>query len=140
MKNISVLLFIFFSSLAVNSAEHPSLFITQEEAVEIRNSLNTYPVFKKSYEIAKDYVDNTLLQKIEIPPQGEAGGYEHEKHKQNYRDMKAAGVLFTLTGDFGAQIESLKSILSTSEEGLKGIEELELGLVNFILQKHEISK
>lgn len=33
--------------------------------------------------------------------------------------------LFTLTGDFGAQIESLKSILSTSEEGLKGIEELE---------------
>lgn len=33
--------------------------------------------------------------------------------------------LFTLTGDFGAQIESLKFILSTSEEGLKGIEELE---------------
>ncbi|PSG89447.1 histidine--tRNA ligase [Aurantibacter aestuarii] len=33
--------------------------------------------------------------------------------------------LFTLAGDFGAQIESLKSILSTSEEGLKGIEELE---------------
>jgi histidyl-tRNA synthetase len=34
--------------------------------------------------------------------------------------------LFSLTGDFGAQIQSLKSILSTSEEGLKGIEELEL--------------
>lgn len=33
--------------------------------------------------------------------------------------------LFSLTGDFGAQIQSLKSILSTSEEGLKGIEELE---------------
>jgi histidyl-tRNA synthetase len=33
--------------------------------------------------------------------------------------------LFTLSGDFGAQIESLKSILSTSSEGLKGIEELE---------------
>ena len=33
--------------------------------------------------------------------------------------------LFTLKGDFGNQIESLKSILSTSEIGLKGIEELE---------------
>ncbi len=33
--------------------------------------------------------------------------------------------LFTLSGDFGNQIKSLKSILSTSEEGLKGIEELE---------------
>ncbi|MGB2683536.1 MAG: ATP phosphoribosyltransferase regulatory subunit, partial [Olleya sp.] len=32
--------------------------------------------------------------------------------------------LFTLKGDFGSQIESLKSILSTSEEGQKGIEEL----------------
>ncbi|AUC75965.1 MULTISPECIES: histidine--tRNA ligase [unclassified Olleya] len=33
--------------------------------------------------------------------------------------------LFTLTGDFGTQIERLKSILSTSEEGQKGIEELD---------------
>ncbi|MDO6758918.1 histidine--tRNA ligase [Tamlana sp. 2_MG-2023] len=32
--------------------------------------------------------------------------------------------LFTLSGTFESQIESLKSILSTSEEGLKGIEEL----------------
>jgi len=33
--------------------------------------------------------------------------------------------LFTLSGDFGSQIEPLKSILSTSAEGMKGIEELE---------------
>lgn len=33
--------------------------------------------------------------------------------------------LFELSGDFGSQIESLKSILSSSEIGLKGIEELE---------------
>lgn len=32
--------------------------------------------------------------------------------------------LFTLTGDFENKIESLKSILSTSQEGQKGIEEL----------------
>jgi len=33
--------------------------------------------------------------------------------------------LFSLKGDFGNQISELKSILSASEEGLKGIEELE---------------
>ena len=33
--------------------------------------------------------------------------------------------LFTLKGDFGNQIKELKTILSTSEEGKKGIEELE---------------
>lgn len=50
--------------------------------------------------------------------------------------------LFTLTGSFESQIDSLKSILSTSEEGLKGIEELafidtaisELGLTTATLQ------
>ena len=33
--------------------------------------------------------------------------------------------LFSLSGSFESQIESLKTILSTSDEGLKGIEELE---------------
>ena len=33
--------------------------------------------------------------------------------------------LFSLSGEFNSQIASLKAILSTSEEGLKGIEELE---------------
>lgn len=50
--------------------------------------------------------------------------------------------LFTLTGDFEAQIISLKSILSTSQEGKKGIEELafintaiaQLGLKTAMLQ------
>ncbi|HIC30678.1 MAG TPA: histidine--tRNA ligase [Flavobacteriaceae bacterium] len=50
--------------------------------------------------------------------------------------------LFSLSGDFGTQVESLTSILSTSEEGKKGIEELqfintaisELGLKSAILQ------
>lgn len=50
--------------------------------------------------------------------------------------------LFTLSGDFGAQISELKSILEASEDGMKGIEELEfintgiqsLGLQTAILQ------
>ncbi|WP_456438007.1 histidine--tRNA ligase [Psychroserpens sp.] len=33
--------------------------------------------------------------------------------------------LFSLSGDFGSQVSELKSILDTSEEGKKGIEELE---------------
>lgn len=50
--------------------------------------------------------------------------------------------LFTLSGDFGTQITELKTILNASEEGKKGIEELEfidntiseLGLETAILQ------
>ncbi|MGS2726609.1 histidine--tRNA ligase [Psychroserpens sp. BH13MA-6] len=45
--------------------------------------------------------------------------------------------LFSLAGDFGTQVAELKSILNASEEGLKGIEELEFinkGIDNLKLQ------
>ncbi len=57
-------------------------------------------------------------------------GEEKVKEEMLGKGISEAGIaklqpLFTLTGDFGSQIESLKSILSTSEEGQKGIEELD---------------
>ena len=36
---------------------------------------------------------------IEVPGHGEAGGYEHNRHKQNYIHMDMAGRLFLITGD-----------------------------------------
>ena len=57
-------------------------------------------------------------------------GEEKVKDEMRSKGISEDGItklqpLFTLKGDFGNQIESLKSILSTSEIGLKGIEELE---------------
>ena len=57
-------------------------------------------------------------------------GEEKVKEEMLAKGISEEGIsklqpLFTLTGDFGSQIESLKTILSTSEEGLKGIEELQ---------------
>ena len=57
-------------------------------------------------------------------------GEEKVKEEMLSKGISEEGIaklqpLFTLTGDFGSQIESLKSILITSEEGLKGIEELD---------------
>ncbi|RED42938.1 histidyl-tRNA synthetase [Winogradskyella eximia] len=57
-------------------------------------------------------------------------GEEKVKEEMRGKGISEDGItklqpLFTLKGDFGDQIESLKSILSTSEIGLKGIEELE---------------
>ncbi|MBU2951445.1 histidine--tRNA ligase [Tamlana agarivorans] len=74
-------------------------------------------------------------------------GEEKVKEEMLGKGISEAGIsklqpLFTLSGSFESQIESLKSILSTSEEGLKGIEELafidaaisELGLSTAKLQ------
>jgi histidyl-tRNA synthetase len=56
-------------------------------------------------------------------------GEEKVKEEMLSKGISAEGIsklqpLFTLSGSFETQIESLKSILSTSEEGKKGIEEL----------------
>ncbi len=74
-------------------------------------------------------------------------GEEKVKEEMLSKGISEAGIsklqpLFTLSGSFESQIESLKSILNTSEEGQKGIEELafindaitELGLSTATLQ------
>jgi histidyl-tRNA synthetase len=57
-------------------------------------------------------------------------GEEKVKEEMRNKGISEEGIsklqpLFTLKGDFGSQVESLKSILTSSEIGLKGIEELE---------------
>ncbi|WGD34157.1 histidine--tRNA ligase [Olleya sp. YS] len=57
-------------------------------------------------------------------------GEEKVKEEMLSKGISEEGIkklqpLFTLKGDFGTQINSLKSILNTSKEGQKGIEELE---------------
>ena len=57
-------------------------------------------------------------------------GEEKVKGEMRSKGISEEGItklqpLFTLKGDFGDQIEELKTILNSSEEGKKGIEELE---------------
>ncbi len=57
-------------------------------------------------------------------------GEEKVKEEMRSKGISEEGIsklqpLFSLKGDFGTQVESLKSILNASEVGLKGIEELE---------------
>jgi histidyl-tRNA synthetase len=74
-------------------------------------------------------------------------GEEKVKEEMLFKGISEAGIsklqpLFTLSGSFESQVESLKSILSSSKEGKKGIEELafinsaisELGLTMATLQ------
>ncbi len=74
-------------------------------------------------------------------------GEEKVKEEMLGKGISQSGIdklqpLFTLTGDFETQIESLKAILASSQEGLKGVEELqfintaitELGLKTATLQ------
>lgn len=81
------------------ASQHPCLMISKDEALEIRNSLGKYPLLDLSFDQAIKALNVTLANPIEVPPPGEAGGYEHERHKRNYRSMRDAGLLYQITGD-----------------------------------------
>jgi hypothetical protein len=80
-------------------AAHPSIFITKEEGAEIRAAAGKYPLLDRSLAAARETVERALASPIDVPQPGEAGGYAHERHKQNYREMQLAGLLYVITGD-----------------------------------------
>ena len=98
---IKMLIGIIFAAgfTGLQAKEHPCLLITAEEGREIRESLGQYPLLDQAYQNYIETVQQALECPIEVPLPGEAGGYEHEKHKQNYREMHQAGVLYVITGD-----------------------------------------
>ena len=100
-----LLLSYFFSLLyaemdfSLDKNSHPSLIIYEKEGVMINKSIDSYPLLKHTFDNLSREVNNAIKSPIEIPMPGEAGGYAHEKHKQNYRDMRNAGELFVITGE-----------------------------------------
>ncbi len=100
-----LLLSYFFSLLyaemdfSLDKNSHPSLIIYEKEGEMINKSIDSYPLLKHTFDNLLREVNNAIKSPIEIPMPGEAGGYAHEKHKQNYRDMRNAGELFVITGE-----------------------------------------
>ena len=93
-------IFIFFISFGLNATEHPGLFLTPNGVAEIRTSMGKYPNFDKSVNELKAIADKALKVKIEVPvPKDAGGGYTHEKHKNNYYELNAAGTMYQLTGN-----------------------------------------
>ena len=86
-------------SVTVWAADDPGLILSKSEAEVVRNALGKYPILDQSFNSLKSSVETALEKPMEIPQPGEAGGYEHERHKQNYRDMQSAGMLYRITED-----------------------------------------
>jgi oligo-alginate lyase len=79
--------------------QHPSVFLTKADAQSIRANAAKYPVLAASLADAKKVLAEALSHPTDVPQPGEAGGYAHERHKQNYREMQLAGELYQITGD-----------------------------------------
>lgn len=74
------------------------LLLNFEEAAELRKELGKDSLLGKALTRDIKQTDAYMADVgIEVPGHGEGGGYEHNRHKQNYIHMDLAGRLFLIT-------------------------------------------
>jgi len=93
-------LFLVLTNTAFSQQYEPLLLLSKAEAKNISQHLGDYKILEKSFsKVVKD-ADKALENKIEVPiPVDNGGGYTHEKHKKNYRELYYAGLAFQVTGE-----------------------------------------
>ncbi|WP_159799643.1 alginate lyase family protein [Flavobacterium sp. MK4S-17] len=91
----------FFAATTLVTAQNdPVLLLSKTDAQNISSHLKEYKILEKSFDKIRKTADKALKNKIEVPlPADNGGGYTHEKHKRNYREMYAAGVAYRVTGE-----------------------------------------
>ena len=81
------------------STYQPLLISFEEAAVYCVKELGKDSLMGRSLEQERQQLESYIKAPIEVPGHGEAGGYEHNRHKQNYIHMDIAGRLYLITED-----------------------------------------
>lgn len=85
--------------LVYAQSDRPRLVLTANDARLIRENAGRYPMFDRTFNDVKAQIEKALAAPIDVPVPKDAGGYTHERHKQNYSEMYLAGLLYSVTGD-----------------------------------------
>ncbi|HHP0510964.1 TPA: heparinase II/III domain-containing protein [Vibrio harveyi] len=86
--------------MSYQTQSYQPLLMNFEEAAELSKALGTDSLLGNA--LARDIkqADAYMAEVgIEVPGHGEGGGYEHNRHKQNYIHIDLAGRLFLITGE-----------------------------------------
>lgn len=88
------------SAMATVVKAEPNLVLTQQGVNEIKRSEQFPKLFATAYEDALQRVERSLAEGVVVPmPKDPGGGYTHERHKENYKIVHDAGILYQLTGE-----------------------------------------
>lgn len=74
-----------------------AILLTAEEIVELSKEVGRPSLMGKTIAANIKEVDAFMQLPMDVPGHGEGGGYEHNRHKQNYTYMNLAGRLFLIT-------------------------------------------
>ncbi|MFC2080260.1 heparinase II/III family protein [Bacteroidota bacterium] len=79
---------------------HPCLIIPEASVSELREAINTYPLWQATVEEYLQKADEIIAQPIDVPvPKDPAGGYTHSQHKLNAKAIKLTGVAYLVSGE-----------------------------------------
>ena len=73
------------------------ILLTEAEVELLRKEVGKPSLMGKSIEANRKGLEAFMRLPLDVPGHGEAGGYEHNRHKQNYTYMNLAGRLFLIT-------------------------------------------
>ncbi|ELH7809748.1 heparinase II/III family protein [Vibrio harveyi] len=73
------------------------ILLTEAEVELLRKEVGKPSLMGKSIEANRKELEAFMRLHLDVPGHGEAGGYEHNRHKQNYTYMNLAGRLFLIT-------------------------------------------
>jgi oligo-alginate lyase len=121
MKRL-LIMFCLLVVFCIAQAQHPITFFTGAEVASIKKGLATYPLLKQSYEDIKKQVDAWVDKDVDVPvPKDPAGGYTHDRHRDNYLLMFNSGILYNLTGEekYARLVKNILLKYATLNPGLK---------------------
>ncbi|MEL6697497.1 MAG: heparinase II/III family protein [Bacteroidota bacterium] len=99
--SISILFSLFLGTAKMAHAQtHPRLMLTPEGVTQIRSQLGKASLFDEQLAQTIQEVEAEIAKGIFVPiPKDMAGGYTHERHKQNFFVLQKAGNLFQITAE-----------------------------------------
>ncbi|USD67288.1 heparinase II/III family protein [Vibrio sp. SCSIO 43136] len=75
------------------------ILLANSEVEQLRKEVGKSSLMGKSIAKHVKELEAFMRLPLDVPGHGEAGGYEHNRHKQNYTYMNLAGRLFLVTGE-----------------------------------------
>lgn len=99
MRSLKILFIlpIILVSTIMSAQPRPSMLVNTKDIAAIKQAVGKYPLFDSAYNDARAKMDAALASPMDVPVPKDAGGYTHERHKQNYNEMVAAGILYQVT-------------------------------------------
>ncbi len=76
-----------------------AILLSDTEIELLQKEVGKKSLMGQTIESSCNELDRFIELPLEVPGHGEAGGYEHNRHKQNYTYMNLAGRLFLVTGN-----------------------------------------